>query len=398
MSAEAETGAPGSGARHNVRTRETAIGAAASRDNNGAMTTSRLSSSDGTALVRWLLAGPVQRADGGVAGWVDARDRAAYVYPEIAGYYLQWLAWRATQGDGHDPLIRRAEATQRWLAQWASAPGPPVTRAHDVAGQPDWRNAAVFCFDLAMVLRGLAAATEQRLIRSDDALVDTVGRELDRLIGADGNFDACRVHARTDVPFPARWSTQRGAFLAKAAAGVDFAALRLPGMPASLRDAARATFDASLDALLATPHAETHPQLYALEGYLNWPAHPDFARRLPDASACFDALVARCDALGRMPESTLDAGPARLDIVAQAMRVALLLDHHGGTTRYRAFVHRLAATLRNAITPDGAVPFVHDAAALQRNAWATMFASQALVWMSCDVAAIASVARQPLVV
>jgi len=397
MSAEAVTGAPGGGARDND-TCAAGLGAAASRGNNGAMTTSERSSSEATALVRWLLAGPVQRADGGVAGWVDARGGAAYVYPEIAGYYLQWLAWRATEGDGHGPLIRRAEATQRWLAQWASAPGPPATRVHQVAGPPDWRNDAVFCFDLAMVLRGLAAATEQRLIGSDDALVDTVYCELDRLIGADGDFDACRVHARTDGPFPTRWSTQRGAFLAKAAAGVDFAALRLPSMPARLRDAARTTFDASLDALLAAPHAETHPLLYALEGYLNWPAHPDFVRRLPDAIACFDALVARCDALGRVPESTLDAGPARLDIVAQAMRVALLLDHHGGTTRHRACVQRLATTLRHAVTSEGAVPFVHEAAPLQRNAWATMFASQALAWMGHGATAIASVAREPLLV
>ena len=398
MRAGAEKGAPGTGARQNIEERGTAIGAAGSRADEAAMTPFPPPSSNGAELVRWLLDGPVQRGDGGVAGWVDAQGRAVYVYPEIAGYFLQWLAWRATQGDGHAQLAPRAEATQRWLAKWASNPGPLVTRVDDVDDLTDWRNDAVFCFDLAMVLRGLAAAHNQRLIRTDEALVDTVCRELERLIGADGTFDACRVHASANEPFPTRWSTQRGAFLAKAAAGIDFAATRLPGLSARLRDAARGTFDASLDALVAEPHPETHPLLYALEGYLNWPAHPDFARRLPDAGDCFDALVARCDALGRVPESALDAGPARLDIVAQAMRAALLLDHHRGTTRHRAFVQRLATTLRHAVTADGAVLFVRDAAPLQRNAWATMFASQALAWMGRDAAAIASVAREPLLV
>jgi hypothetical protein len=165
-----------------------------------------------------------------------------------------------------------------------------------------------------------------------------------------------------------------------------------------LRDAARVTFDASLDALFAAPHAETHPLLYALEGYLNWPAHPHFAQRLPDVGACFDALAARCDARGRVPESTADGGPARLDIVAQAMRAGLVLDHHRGTTRHRAFVQRMAGTLRDAMTADGAVPFANGAVPLQRNAWATMFASQALAWVERDAPAIACVAREPLLV
>ena len=44
----------------------------------------------------WLLEGPAQLRTGehagGVAGSFDAQGRAGYVYGEITGYYLHWLA------------------------------------------------------------------------------------------------------------------------------------------------------------------------------------------------------------------------------------------------------------------------------------------------------------------
>ena len=400
MSTPSATGAPGRSARDNVGASATPANLGSTAGADAATVTDRDASVIDAAacLVHWLTTGPVQQDDGGVAGWVDADGRAAYVYPEIAGYFLQWLTWRATQGDSRRELERRAGATQRWLAGWAHAEGPPPTRVHLVEGHVDWRNDAVFCFDLAMVLRGLAAAAEQRLIAIDVALVDAVCRELDLLVGIDGQLDACRVHPTRDVAFPDRWSTRRGAFLAKAAAGIDFAAARLPCIPPRLRDAAMLTFDASLLALRETPHSETHPLLYALEGYLNWPQHPGFARNLPTVGACLDRLVERCDALGRVPESDDGAGPARLDIVAQTIRAGLLVDRHRGTTARGAFQRKLVRALCGAVTADGALPFVRDAAPPQRNAWATMFASQALAWAGGGAAALSAAARDPLLV
>ena len=68
-------------------------------------------------LASWLLNGGVQLTRGphagGVVGSVDADGRPAYVYPEITGYYMQWLAWLAA-GDGvtasADPPCRHGTA------------------------------------------------------------------------------------------------------------------------------------------------------------------------------------------------------------------------------------------------------------------------------------------------
>src|SRR5512142_3046463 len=94
---------------------------------------------------------------GAVAGCVSVSGTPSYVYPEIAGYYLTWLAWRASRF-GHDSEdAERARGVQRWLAKWLAMPNLP-TRVHFDGKSGDWRNGAIFCVDLAMVLRGLAAA------------------------------------------------------------------------------------------------------------------------------------------------------------------------------------------------------------------------------------------------
>lgn len=109
-------------------------------------------------LRAWLLAGPAQLREGphegAVAGVIGAHGDPAYVCPEITGYFLQWLAWRVQAGDDPWPLAARAAAAQAWLARWAASAAPPA-RVYLVP-RADWRNAGLFQFDLAMVLRGIA--------------------------------------------------------------------------------------------------------------------------------------------------------------------------------------------------------------------------------------------------
>ena len=93
--------------------------------------------------------------------------------------------------------------------------------------------------------------------------------------------------------FPDRWSTRRGPFLAKAASGIIEASEALSNVPAALVDAAKRSFDASIDALVRAPHGETHPFLYAVEGFLARPNHPAFAARLPTIAGHFDTLLDR---------------------------------------------------------------------------------------------------------
>ena len=347
--------------------------------------------------VHWLLTGPAQRADGAVAGWVDAVGRADYVYPEITGYYLQWLGWRAAEGDSRFMLGARAAAAQSWLRAWLTAEGRRLTRVYADGARDDWRNHAIFCFDVAMALRGIATAARRGILDADAVVVEGLCTVLGELVAPDGLLDACRLHAPSPE-FPLRWSTQRGAFLAKAAAGIVDAAHHLPDIPAPLRVAAARTFDASIDALCATPHDETHPLLYAIEGYLALPAHPCFVANLPSIAARYEELLARTAAMGRVPESSAQSGQPRLDIVAQTLRAGALLAQHGVRLARTQLAAELATTLTAATSSDGALPFSQRAGVPQYNTWATMFATQALCWARATPGALIEVADDPCIV
>lgn len=340
----------------------------------------------GDTIAAWLLDGPAQLRDGphagAIAGTIAEAGVPAYVYPEIAGYYLQWLAWRARTFGGSAALAPRADAVQRWLAAWLAHDGPPPTRVHLAASGDDWRNGAVFFFDVAMVARGLGSAAGAGLVVPDPALIAGVSRLLASLIDADGLFAACRAHdARTTLPD--RWSTRRGAFLAKAAAGVVTAARTLPGLTAPVTAAAHATFAAAIDWTLARPHPEAHPRLYACEGLMALPEHPRFRDTLPAVGAQLAALFAQAGPDGRVPE-TLDApgtGPARVDVLAQALRIGTLLAAHApGHAPAPAVLGRGRDLLVRQVRPTGAVAFAVDAPSGACNVWAAMFADQALAF------------------
>ena len=340
------------------------------------------------ALAAWLLTGPAQLTHGpeagAVAGTLDAGGAAAYVYPEITGYYLQWLAWQAACHGAEGGLAARAAAAQRWLARWVEASTPPATRLYLAPAPADWRNGATFLFDVAMVVRGLASASRLRLVEPDPALVRALVRELRGLVAADGAFAACAPRA-PDVVLPVRWSTQRGAFLAKAAAGIIDAAPVLPGIPDDVVAAAEATYAGSLDALAAAPHPEVHPLLYAFEGTLSLPAHPRCAAILPRVAAQFDALLALAQAGDGVPESVAADAPAvrRVDVVAQALRVGICLDLHlPERPRDRGALAWLARTPVEQVVPGHGLPFAQGGATAPANVWATMFAEQALALAS----------------
>jgi hypothetical protein len=334
------------------------------------------------SIAAWLLDGGAQSTTGpqrgGVAGWIDAEGRAEYIYPEITGYYMQWLAWLATCNGVSARLAQRAEIAQRWLAAWIEHTDPPETRVYLHRDGDDWRNRALFLFDLAMVLRGVASATRARLISPDEALLRRVEAQLLRLVASDGMFDSCRA-CPASASLPQRWSTRRGGFLAKAAAGVVSASEVLP-ISATLQQAAAATMTASLDAAIGQPHDETHPALYAIEGALGLPDRRAVARSLPALTNQVDMLLTHAAAHdGWLPEARAMAGVERLDIVAQAVRAAVLLRARcvDWSPDPRA-LEKMRHLLVRYITPAGALPFAPRAATPQYNAWVAMFAEQAL--------------------
>ncbi len=233
-----------------------------------------------------------------------------------------------------------------------------------------------------MALRGVASAAAAGLLVPEAVVVDGLAAMLARLVGSDGEFDACRPHLAA-TQLPERWSTRRGAFLAKAAAGVVAAAASLPGLPAELLHAAERSLASCLRMFETTGHRETHPLLYAAEGYLALPGHAIFAAALPVIRSRFDALLATVRRCRHVPEFVAGpeagGGAMRLDIVAQTLRVgALLAAHDASPAIVNGELDRLRSELAAAATIDGSIPFVVGESPRRSNVWATMFADQAL--------------------
>lgn len=327
------------------------------------------------SIATWLLEGPAQLCSGehagAVAGCLHADDSWAYAYPEITGYFLQWLAWRASQGDAVTHLRPRAEGAQVWLARW-SADVPPRTRVYPDR-TADWRNDAMFTFDVAMVLRGVANAARTGLVEPDADLVERLDEWLVAAIAEDGLLDACRAHEDA-APLPQRWSTRRGSFLAKAAAGVLSAAGVL-NVSARATLAAAATLGVLADEAKHAPHAELHARLYAIEGALTVRDPATRAALARQLAPLFDAIVA-----GRVDADAVASGAHRLDVRAQALRIGCVLcalDVEGAPAR--AWLGACAGSLAAHVTNEGALPFASGDAA--RNVWTALFAEQALAWL-----------------
>ena len=333
------------------------------------MSTSDLIAAARTRLDGWLLGSAPQIADGAhagaVAGSISAAGEIVYVYPEITGYYLQWLAWRSRAHP--DPaLAARAHAAAAWLGRWARQP-VAATRVYVNAHVHDWRNDAVFTFDVAMAIRGIGSAVRQKLIEPDRGTVEALASHLEQLVGDDGAFVACR--ALGEATLPTTWSTCQGPFLAKAAAGVLDAAAILEGIPSVVTGAAAKTFERSVAAINDAPHDALHPQLYAFEGVL--------AGRSSAPNALERALDALLDVVGRSggaPElASHPHGVQRVDVLAQLVRVVRGFRHSSGC----AFdVDKALQRLASAVDGTGAVPFAFGVPG-PRNVWAAMFVSQA---------------------
>ena len=334
-------------------------------------------------VAHWLLHGPAQVASGphagGVAGTLDADLTPRYAYPEDTGYYLQWLCWYATITGSATELVPRAVAAHRWLETWLALP-QPLTRIYLHGPFEDWRNRTRFTFDCAMALRGLGSAAAAGLVQTERAVVSGLCAELRKTIARDGCFDAC-VHG-PHLDLPERWSTRRGGFLAKAAAGVIRAADALPDIAPDVLAAARATFDAALQWSAQSPHDDAHPLLYTFEGILSVPEHPLHEQSVGMIVDHYLALLRHEELTGRIPERLSGAaGPQRADVLAQSIRIGdLLIGRVDAITADR--LAPLRRRLADAIRADGSVLFALDDPHTLPNVWAAMFASQALAGMA----------------
>jgi hypothetical protein len=326
------------------------------------------------ALRDWLLDGPAQMHTGpeagAVAGTIELSGTAHYVYGEITGYYLHWLATGAVDAAN---ASRKARSALAWVVRRYAGDELPPTRIHLVEAPDDWRNHVQFCFDLAMLVGGLAKAEARGLIEAPAALWLRLGTALAQF--ADGTrITALPLGERT--PLPRRWSTSNGPFLAKAASRILLAPARAM-LPTRVLQSAKATLEAVGVSATEAQIDMLHPSLYAIEGMICSDATPAII-----AARCLERVLAFDPGDGQLPEAPDSAVP-RSDVIAQALRLAVWLRAHAvdGAPSDRA-IETLVKALIARVRGDGSIAFRPDSAEPQINSWCAMFAQQALDWYS----------------
>jgi hypothetical protein len=326
-------------------------------------------------LQQHLLSGPAQLTAGpqrgGVAGTLSTAGEALYVYGEITGYYLHWLASLNTDRAAR---AAKAHAAQAWLQQYlAMSPWPP-TRLYLNGQHPDWRNQVLFAFDLAMIAGGLARCAHAQLVELKPALLQSLSHWLQQFSGDDQLKVIVNKGAVTDLP--QRWSSVGGPFTAKTASRILLLAKQAP-LPAPLVSQCHAQLEHYAALADQFPPEMLHPTLYALEGVLL----ADQCADLKTAQG-LERLLALLADDGSLPEALDSTTVRRNDIVAQALRLALLLEHRlGDTQRFDRAIHKLAGRLcsqvqTHGVQADGTLGFAPGQTTA--NTWCAMFAEQAL--------------------
>jgi hypothetical protein len=328
-------------------------------------------------LLRWLACSDLDTASGHCLSWWNP-DHAGYAYPEISGLLLRLLRLA-------DVAPARQQSLQDALLG-GYAPGQPVQRG----GQG-------YTFDTAMALAGMLATAQPadhtelghtelgRAALGWTSLLITAAQRADP---APGQPDPGRPAADT------RWSMAFGAHQAKVC-GALLDAERVLGPRPGLTDAISTCATAALAVQeddgrfrihAASPLTYAHSHCYAVEGLLMRAAARGGAN-LPEAAAGAAWLAA-----AQQPDGSLRAwhdgrtahGPARADATAQALRIWVLVDHDrfaGHAARARGFLAGLCAPPRGLRYEPGSDDV---------NAWATIFAAQALSWHASPSAAAAA--------
>jgi hypothetical protein len=303
-------------------------------------------------VARWLNSAAIRYSEGaevgGIAGQVDPAGRPAFIYGEITGYWLRWASLYAPD------RVLMAAAVDFITRQWSNG-SPAATR---VGANGDWRNNAVFSFDLAMILRGLADAAPVVGEVPCRIAASLLVPWLERMISPDGTLSSHLAVRRGEVPD--RWSTRCGPYQAKTAAAI----LRAPHdwISPALLAAARRTLAEWKGKAIA--HRELHARFYAIEGILDGgdPLDPGTVLASIGEDGCFPEQIGHPDSL------------PRADVQAQGLRLLCLWP---GTPEL--VLDSVSNALCRHIRDDGSVTFrVGDPDA---NVWCAQFAHQALDWL-----------------
>jgi hypothetical protein len=321
------------------------------------------------SLLSWLVSSDLTAADGHCLSWWNP-EHPGYPYPEISGLLLSLLSIEDRVPD------RRAELV-----------GALVGAARVEAGVA--RGGRTYTFDTAMALRGLLLSADPAPRVHDLALAWTelLVRAAERQDPAVGGGWAGELRPDT------HWSESFGAHQAKVCGALVVAAERFgrwPDLGEALLTYVRAGTDIQQADGRFPAHGRTgvtyvHSHCYAVEGLLmsragGVPVDDIDARVRAGASWLASAQVSAGGLLA-WHDGTRAWGPVRADATAQALRIWTLVD----PDRYAG--HRSAAVgaLTSLVAPGRGLRYEPESTDV--NAWATIFAHQALSWQRAAAAA-----------
>lgn len=327
-------------------------------------------------LHHWLTT-DLQSQSGAFFAWVDhGSGKPSYEYPEITGYALTYLARSVEKSRIDGPEIRAGHSAATWLAS--------LIEDRQLAARVNWDGHAIYNFDLAMIANGLlnfgTATADDRWVDSGLVLVQMLVRQVERYgylpsIDPDGPVQSTR----------SAWSTEGFAHLVKTAQCLMTAsALGEPGAEeAAGRIIEHGVWRQETDGRISTHRSDfdcmLHPLFYAVEGLWTYGCATNSEVALGQARAAASwAWQFRMES-GGFPRyiSMIDGsyGAEQCDATAQALRAAVLTELDVDVV---PTVDRLCAIVLPIGDESCAMPYQPHSHPLHRNAWASMFAVQAL--------------------
>ena len=319
---------------------------------------------------------------GAIAGCITASGSPSYVYPEIAGYYLQWLAWRATAI--RHSADRRATPRGPALACALARDGRArPTRVHFDGRPSDWRNHARVLLRPRDGPARLGRGGARRPAGTDAAVVDGIRALLERLIAsrrAVRRLRPARGHRRR-FPTAGRRGAARSSPRPRPASCAPPRAVAHPARRRARRRARRSPqASACSRASRIAKRIRCCTRSKACSTCRSIRASTTRCRRSPRSSTCCSRTQARWPHSGDAG-SARRSGPARVDVIAQTLRIGYLLLRTGRSSR--PIASALARLRQVAGAPSAArrgVAFARAPRPRRANVWATMFADQALAF------------------
>jgi hypothetical protein len=304
-------------------------------------------------VARWLCSPRVVDSRGRILSWHNP-DHPGYPYPEAAGLWLSWAAWRRETGqDGpDDDRVRRV--------------ANPLREELDRRGGVG-RGDHLYLLDTCVALDGMARVTASHDIRPCDT-----GRSVPLL----ARFVGEETPIWPPAPEEGRWSSSWGTHHLRSAGLLRRAAsVLVDGELADLAGAIRAL--ATRDTGASPDYV--HARAYAVEGELLLAAYPGPPGGVDVLGELAGLAGLQADD-GHLPAWSDGSGGARGDATAQVARLWALVDREEFTDPLQRALAFLAARQDTA----GGIPY--DAARGDRNTWAAVFTDQAACWAAHESA------------